>query len=71
MSPYFILTSLTYVPIPGLAGEFIMRKLFRALIIALIVVAVSTCMVNAKETVRVSGSTTVLPLAEAGAEAFR
>jgi len=27
-------------------------------------------MVSAKETVRVSGSTTVLPLAEAGAEAF-
>jgi phosphate transport system substrate-binding protein len=32
--------------------------------------AVSTTMVMAKETVRVSGSTTVLPLAEGGAEAF-
>jgi len=38
--------------------------------IALIVGLVGTSMVMAKETVRVSGSTTVLPLAEAGAEAF-
>jgi len=36
----------------------------------LIVGAIGTSMVMAKETVRVSGSTTVLPLAEAGAEAF-
>jgi phosphate transport system substrate-binding protein len=35
-----------------------------------IVGAICTCMVMAKETVRVSGSTTVLPLAEGGAEAF-
>jgi phosphate transport system substrate-binding protein len=40
------------------------------LVIALIVGAVGTSMVMAKETVRVSGSTTVLPLAEGGAEAF-
>jgi phosphate transport system substrate-binding protein len=45
-------------------------KLLSALIIALIVSAIGTTMVMAKETVRVSGSTTVLPLAEAGAEAF-
>jgi len=38
--------------------------------IALIVGLVGTSLVMAKETVRVSGSTTVLPLAEAGAEAF-
>ena len=47
-----------------------MRKLLNALIIALIMGAVCTSMVMAKETVRVSGSTTVLPLAEGGAEAF-
>ncbi len=47
-----------------------LRKLLNALIIALIVGAVCTSMVMAKETVRVSGSTTVLPLAEGGAEAF-
>ena len=46
------------------------RKLLNALIIALIMGAVCTSMVMAKETVRVSGSTTVLPLAEGGAEAF-
>jgi len=47
-----------------------LRKLLSALIIALIVGSVSTSMVMAKETVRVSGSTTVLPLAEGGAEVF-
>ena len=36
----------------------------------MIVGAICTTMVMAKETVRVSGSTTVLPLAEGGAEAF-
>ncbi len=36
----------------------------------MIVGAIGTSMVMAKETVRVSGSTTVLPLAEGGAEAF-
>jgi phosphate transport system substrate-binding protein len=46
------------------------RKLFSALIIALIVGAFGTSLVMAKETVRVSGSTTVLPLAEGGAEVF-
>ena len=47
-----------------------MKKLISALLIALIVGAIGVSMVNAKETVTVSGSTTVLPLAEAGAEAF-
>lgn len=47
-----------------------LRKLLSALIIALIIGSVSTSMVVAKETVRVSGSTTVLPLAEGGAEVF-
>jgi phosphate transport system substrate-binding protein len=47
-----------------------LRKLLSALIIALIVSAICTATVNAKETVSVSGSTTVLPLAESGAEAF-
>lgn len=47
-----------------------MRKLLCALIIALIVGALGACSVVAKETVKVSGSTTVLPLAEGGAEAF-
>jgi phosphate transport system substrate-binding protein len=47
-----------------------MKKLISALLIALIVGAIGVSMANAKETVTVSGSTTVLPLAEAGAEAF-
>ena len=47
-----------------------MRKLISALLIALIVASVGSTMVMAKETVRVSGSTTVIPLAEGGAEAF-
>jgi phosphate transport system substrate-binding protein len=47
-----------------------MKKLISAVLIALIVGAIGVSMVNAKETVSVSGSTTVLPLAEAGAEAF-
>ena len=47
-----------------------MSKLLGILIIALILSAAGTTMVSAKETVRVSGSTTVLPLAEGGAEAF-
>jgi phosphate transport system substrate-binding protein len=47
-----------------------MRKLISVLLIALIVGSVGTTMVMAKETIRVSGSTTVLPLAEAEAEAF-
>lgn len=53
-----------------MTGEFQVRKLLSALIIALIVGAMGASMVMAKETVRVSGSTTVLPLAEGGAEAF-
>ena len=47
-----------------------MRKILSVLIIALIMGALGTSVVMAKETVRVSGSTTVLPLAEGGAEAF-
>ncbi|VVB67546.1 PBP superfamily domain protein [uncultured archaeon] len=47
-----------------------LRKLLSALLIALLIGAMGTAIVMAKETVRVSGSTTVLPLAQAGAEAF-
>jgi phosphate transport system substrate-binding protein len=47
-----------------------LRKLLSALLIALLLEAVGTSIAMAKETVRVSGSTTVLPLAQAGAEAF-
>ncbi len=47
-----------------------MRKLLNALLIALLIGAMGTSIVMAKETVRVSGSTTVLPLAQAGAETF-
>ncbi len=47
-----------------------MRKIMSALIIALVVGSIFTLSVAGKETVRVSGSTTVLPLAEAAAEAF-
>ena len=47
-----------------------MRTLLSALIIALIAGAICTSIVMAKETVSISGSTTVLPLAESGAEAF-
>ncbi len=47
-----------------------MRKIMSALIIALVVGSIFTLSVAGKETVRVSGSTTVLPLAEANAEAF-
>lgn len=45
-------------------------KQLSILIVALILGAACTTMVMATETVRVSGSTTVLPLAEGGAEAF-
>ena len=47
-----------------------MRKLIGAILIALILCAFSGTTVLAKETVRLSGSTTVLPLGEAGAEAY-
>ena len=47
-----------------------MRKLFGALLIALILCAIGTSVVLAKEAVRIAGSTTVLPLAEGGAEVF-
>lgn len=47
-----------------------LRKLISALLIALIVGAFCTAMVMAKDAVRISGSTTVLPLVEGGAEAF-
>ena len=47
-----------------------MRKPICVLIIALLIGTVGPVTVTAKETVLISGSTTVLPLAEAGAEAF-
>jgi hypothetical protein len=65
----FISIKFTYLPIFHPAGE-VMRKIMSALIIALVVGSVFTLSVAGKETVRVSGSTTVLPLAEANAEAF-
>jgi len=64
-----MLDSFTYYSLSGCCGE-LMRKLFVAVLIALIVCATGTITVVAKETVRVSGSTTVLPLAEGGAEVF-
>src|SRR5512136_1668868 len=70
MDIYFILVSFIYHFGLRMAGEFPVKKLLSVLIIALIVGAMGTSMVMAKETVRVSGSTTVLPLAEGGAEAF-
>jgi phosphate transport system substrate-binding protein len=66
---YFILDRFTYYSCKASAGE-LMRKLFGALLMAMIVCAIGTTMVVAMEDVRVSGSTTVLPLAEVGAEAF-
>jgi phosphate transport system substrate-binding protein len=47
-----------------------MRKILNAILIALLVGSVFTLSAVGKESVRVSGSTTVLPLAEAAAEAF-
>jgi phosphate transport system substrate-binding protein len=47
-----------------------LKKLLSTLIIALTIGAICTPIVMAKETVSVSGSTTVLPLGESGAEAF-
>jgi len=47
-----------------------LRKILSALLIALLIGSIGPSMAMAKETVRVSGSTTVLPLAQAGAEAF-
>jgi len=47
-----------------------MRKPICVLLIALLIETVGPVTVTAKETVLISGSTTVLPLAEAGAEAF-
>ncbi len=69
---YFIVISFTYhIQIFfSLVNSLQMKKLISAVLIALIVGAIGVSMVNAKETVSVSGSTTVLPLAEAGAEAF-
>ena len=61
--------SFTYYPSPHLLVNSL-RKLFSALIVAFIVGAIGASMVSAKENVRVSRSTTVLPLAEAAAEAF-
>lgn len=67
---YSILIDFTYHPHKNLRSVNCLRKLICALLIALIVSVVGTTMVMAKETVRVSGSTTVLPLAEGGAEVF-
>lgn len=47
-----------------------MRKPICALLIALVIGAVGPVTATANDTVLVSGSTTVLPLAEAGAEFF-
>jgi phosphate transport system substrate-binding protein len=47
-----------------------LKKLISAILIALMVGALGAITVCAKETVSISGSTTVLPLAESGAEAF-
>ncbi len=47
-----------------------MKKIIMAIMVALIIGSIFAPSVAGKETVRVSGSTTVLPLAEAAAEAF-
>lgn len=47
-----------------------MRKMLSAILIVLLVGSVFTLSAVGKETVKVSGSTTVLPLTEAAAEAF-
>jgi len=47
-----------------------MRKRICVLLIALVIVAVGLFTATAKDTVLILGSTTVLPLAKAGAEAF-
>jgi phosphate transport system substrate-binding protein len=47
-----------------------MRTTICVLLIALAIVAVGAVTVDAVDTVLISGSTTILPLAEAGAEAF-
>ena len=70
-SLYILYFDYIYILTPHCTGPVNwMRKLISAILIALIVGAASTAMVMAKETVRVSGSTTVIPLAEGGAEAF-
>ena len=47
-----------------------MRKPICVLIIALVIGAIGTVTATAKDTILISGSTTVLPLAKAGADAF-
>lgn len=47
-----------------------MRKIISAIVIALVIGSIFTLSAAGAESVRVSGSTTVLPLAEATAEAF-
>lgn len=64
---FFILTSFTYFTDIHRCGE-ILSKLATALLIALFIGSIATSL--AAEKVTVSGSTTVLPLAEAEAEAF-
>ena len=66
-SIFFIETSFTYLLIILIRGDSI-RKLVAVLLIALFLGSISTCL--AAEKVTVSGSTTVLPLGEAAAEAF-
>ena len=66
-SIFFILQSLTYTITFGLCGD-IMSRIAIALCLALIIGSVATAL--AAEKVTVAGSTTVLPLAEAEAEAY-
>ena len=47
-----------------------MRTTICVLLIVLDIVAVGVVAANAMDSVLISGSTTILPLAEAGAEAF-
>jgi phosphate transport system substrate-binding protein len=67
---YFIWINFTYDALHSSRLVNWLRKLLSALVIALIVGAACTQMVLAKDSVSISGSTTVLPLAEPGAEAF-
>ncbi|VVB62726.1 PBP superfamily domain protein [uncultured archaeon] len=64
---FFILTSFTYIAVFHRCGD-ILSKLATALLIALFIGSIATAFAAEKATV--SGSTTVLPLAEAEAEAF-
>jgi phosphate transport system substrate-binding protein len=63
------LATYTYYPFFFLPGET-MKRLTVAILITLLMGAIFTSAAFAKENVRISGSTTVFPLAEADAEAF-